>query len=352
MKYAALVVTLAACSDGGGSAPDAGLDASGADAALGGLVISQVLPAGGQTVAIDEPAQYEVQLGNTGPQTGTITATLGGSTDFTVVTSDCVTLANSGSCKVELRLKPSVIGAIDAQLTFTATPGGTATANLHGMGLQKNTLQMTDRIDFHARAIGQTSAPIPVVVTNTGAVATGPLAVTIDAGKYSITADGCSGQAVPSQGTCTFSVVYAPTGTQPLGGGGDFSNFRVTGTPGGRTFATAAGYGATILFDEWQFLFPNTTIGATSAPKTLTVTNTQSFSIGPITSDLQFLTAAFVVQQDTCNGATLAAGATCTYRVAFTPTATGLVAGSIFAKAPDVGTLKASAGVTVGGTGQ
>ena len=304
MKYAALIVVLGSCGGSSGSAPDASVEAP-VDGVPAGLTIEQVLPAGGQTVAIDEPAMYAVTIGNLGGPTGAITAMVVGSSDYVISTRTCTSLAPGGRCEVDLELTPSLIGAIDAQLVVTADPGGEAAADLHGTGLQKNTLQLTDRVDFQGQAVGQTSAPIPVLVTNVGAVTTGPLTVALGAGEFSLQADGCTGQSVASQGTCTFSVVYAPTTTPPLSSGGDFAGILVSGTPGGVGASTAAGYGATILMDEWQYLFADTAVGATSAPKTLTLTNTQSFAIGPLATDLQALGPEFLVQQDSCDGATL-----------------------------------------------
>ena len=358
MKRAGLVVAVIACAGGcgggsGGDVPDADVtppfDAT--DAPPPGLVIQSVAPAAGHTIAIDEQAHYAVTIAS-GVQTGPITPTLSGSSDFTIEGTSCSSLAAGGTCEVRLRLVPSIIGAIDAQLTVAASPGGSASTPLHGTGLQKNVLDVSDRIDFRGRAVGQTSAPLAVTVTNTGSVATGPLAVALAAGKFSIQSDGCSGQTVPSLGSCTIHLVYAPTGTAPLGSGGDFSSLTISGTPGGVARSTVAGYGATILMDEWQYLFPDTAIGATSAPRTFTLTNTQSFSIGPLTTDPQFVGASFMLQQDTCHGTTLVPQGTCTYAVAFRPTATGLVAGAIYVTAPDVGSLRASASVQFGGTGQ
>ncbi len=357
MTRALLFVTLASAACGGesgGDVPDAFItpatDAS--DASPAGLVIQAVAPAGGQTIAIDEQAHYAVTIANTGVQTGPITSTLSGSVDFTIEGTTCTTLAPGGVCEVQLRLVPSIIGSIDAQLAVAATPGGSAVAPIHGTGLQKNVLQLADRIDFHGRAVGQTSAPMQVTVTNSGLVASGPLTVALGTGKFTLQADACTGQRVPSHGTCTFDVVYAPTGTAPLGSGDDLANLSVRGTPGGIATSTVAGYGATILMDDWQILFPNTAIGSTSAPHTFTLTNTQSFTIGPLATNTQFVGASFVLQQDNCNGATLVGHASCTYVVAFKPTTTALAAGAIYVTAPDVGAFRNSASTQYGGTGQ
>lgn len=355
MNRALLLVTLAACGgESGGDVPDALVapPTDAVDAPPAGLMVQSVAPAGGHTIAIAEQAHYAVTIVNAGPATGAIAATLAGSTDFTIEGTSCSALATGGTCEVQVRLVPSVIGAIDAQLAVTAAPGGSATAALHGTGLQRNALALPDRIDFHGRAVGQTSAPMTVTVTNTGAVATGPLAVSLGAGTYMLASDACTGASVPAQGTCTFDLLYAPTGTAPLGSGGDFANLSVSGTPGGVAYATVAGYGATILMDEWQYIFPNTAIGATSAPRTFTLTNTQNVAFGPLVTDPQFVGTSFVLQQDNCHGVTLAAHTSCTYVVAFRPTSAGLVAGAIYVTAPDVGSLRASASVQYGGTGQ
>ena len=74
-----------------------------------------------------------------------------------------------------------------------------------------------------------------------------------------------------------------------------------------------------------SLVFPTAALGVTSAPKTMTVTNSGSTTLS-ITSVKA--TGNFAVKSTTC-GATLAAGASCAVNVTFTPTAIGTRTGSL-----------------------
>jgi hypothetical protein len=74
-----------------------------------------------------------------------------------------------------------------------------------------------------------------------------------------------------------------------------------------------------------KLTFASTTIGSSSAAQTVTVTNTGSFAATTLT----LTTAApFSLTQNTCTSS-LAAGASCTVGVLFTPTASGTATGTL-----------------------
>ena len=90
-----------------------------------------------------------------------------------------------------------------------------------------------------------------------------------------------------------------------------------SGTPastGGSTTSAVVSLSATSLS------FPNTTIGQTSAPQTITVTNTGTATATLTSTLLTGNTADFNETATTC-GSILAAGATCTLSITFTPQA-------------------------------
>jgi len=75
-----------------------------------------------------------------------------------------------------------------------------------------------------------------------------------------------------------------------------------------------------------QLSFASTLIGQASAAQTVTVTNKGSFAATSLTLALA---APFSLTQDTCGGNSLAAGASCTAGVIFTPTAGGTATGTL-----------------------
>jgi hypothetical protein len=89
-------------------------------------------------------------------------------------------------------------------------------------------------------------------------------------------------------------------------------------------------------------------VGATSASKTVTLKNTgnKTLTVTSITTAGTDATS-FTVPSQTC-GATLAAGASCTFDVAFAPTAAGKLSGTIEIKDNVLGSPQK---ITVRGTG-
>jgi hypothetical protein len=67
--------------------------------------------------------------------TGDITPTLSDATNFTIVSSACTRLAEGTSCTMQVAFTPHASGPLSAQLTVGATPGGTQTCLLAGVGL-------------------------------------------------------------------------------------------------------------------------------------------------------------------------------------------------------------------------
>ena len=90
-----------------------------------------------------------------------------------------------------------------------------------------------------------------------------------------------------------------------------------------------------LLIIPSTFKFPTTSVGDTSAPRTFTVLNTGAATTGTIAISELGATGDYTATND-CT--TLAANATCTITVAFTPAATGDRLASVHATATPGGT--------------
>ena len=348
----ALVVLIAACGNGA-SASDAGTahDAHPlADAAPPPLAVT-MLPSNVVTVPLNSRQMYEARVtGSEGK--GTIAATLSDPAAFTITSRYCET---SGVCIVDLELVPVAEGMIDGQLVLTSDTGETATAHMRANVVQPNVLAIApDRIDFLGQGLGMTSAPLSATITNTGTVASGPIALALDnPSLFHLHAAGCLGQVLAAGASCAFTVDYTPVATTPLGSGGDFGNLSATATPGGVGVALALGYGLTLtIAPQGEVMLPDTVVGQTSAPRTFTIANALAVPIGPLATSLVHQGAAqFALAADACNGITLAAGASCTIGVAFAPTATGLHLEVLDVVAPDFGGYRNDTATMIYGTG-
>jgi hypothetical protein len=184
----------------------------------------------------------------------------------------------------------------------------------------------TSSLTFGSRNVGTTSAVQSVTLTNTGNATLSITSIAVagtNAGDFA-QANTC-GSSVVAGTNCTISVTFTPTAAGSRSASvsitdnasGSPHTVSLTGT-GATTSAPIATLSATAL------TFPSQTVGTTSSPQSVALSNTGNAalsiaSIG-ITGDFGETT--------TC-GASLAAGASCTFAVLFTPTATGSRSGAL-----------------------
>jgi F5/8 type C domain/Abnormal spindle-like microcephaly-assoc'd, ASPM-SPD-2-Hydin len=171
-------------------------------------------------------------------------------------------------------------------------------------------------LNFGSVATGSKSSAQTVTVSNpTGsAAAVSSIAAT---GDFSQT--NTCGSSIAAGGSCTVSVTFAPTatgsrtGTLTVNAGGVTSAVSLSGT------GTSSGGGsATLTASPTSVAFGSEAVGSTTAAQKVTITNTGSAAatVSSVTAGAPF------AQTNTC-GTSIAAGASCTASVTFTPTAAG-----------------------------
>ncbi|HVU49782.1 MAG TPA: choice-of-anchor D domain-containing protein [Polyangia bacterium] len=300
-----------------------------------------------------------------GAATTALTAALTGTSagEFELSTDTCTgkALAGGDTCTVGVKFAPTQAGTPGAEgavLSVSATTGGSATANLMGtlLGPASIAIVPTDQ-DFLMIVMGQTSPEYFFMVTNKGGVASGALATGVSpAGEFAITTDTCNGTTLAPNGTCKLGVKMTPAGTGARG-----ASLNVRATPGGNAVATLRGTGLAPgqIALQPQGAFNVVDVGSpVSVP--YTVTNTGG---APTTALSLNLTGAteFTLTSDACTNMTLAPGASCMFKVAFTPTVYGPRSGMVSASATTGGSSAAPLAatgrdyvtltVTKGGTG-
>jgi hypothetical protein len=177
-------------------------------------------------------------------------------------------------------------------------------------------------LNFGSVATGSKSSAQTVTVSNpTGsAAAVSSIAAT---GDFSQT--NTCGSSIAAGGSCTVSVTFAPTatgsrtGTLTVNAGGVTSAVSLSGT------GTSSGGGsATLTASPTSVAFGSEAVGSTTAAQKVTITNTGSAAatVSSVTAGAPF------AQTNTC-GTSIAAGASCTASVTFTPTAAGGASASL-----------------------
>jgi hypothetical protein len=228
---------------------------------------------------------------------------------------------------------PTTIGATTAYAGFTGGSGGiTATQNILTWTLGPTPevgFAPASPIDFPDVATGTSTAPISITVTNSGGADLHISSITLTGTNptdFAIASNTCLTAPIVVNATCTVAVTFAPTGTGERQANLQFTD-DASSSPQilaitGKGLAPATP-GVTLVPSS-PIMLPNTTQGATSAPVVVTVTNSGNATLNVNTVSLTGANASdFALVSNMCNGATVAAKATCTVGITFTPTATG-----------------------------
>jgi hypothetical protein len=264
-------------------------------------------------------------------------------------TNGCTTIlpANS-SCTISVQFDPTVVGSQTGTLTVSdATRTLPQTVVLSGVGIAPPAFGVSpSSLSFAAQPLNQASAPQTLTVSNTGGA---PLANVgfqisgLSAGSFSTGSTTC-GATLANGGSCTVQVIFTP-----IASGGSTASLAISSSTSGVTAATVPLTGAGqalagLNVTPAQLLFPIVSPGQSSLSQTVSLTNN-----GGSTANSLTLTATppFSLVQNNC-GATLAAGASCSTGVIFSPSVNGTYTGTLTIASPS---LAASASVPLSGTG-
>ena len=231
-------------------------------------------------------------------------------------------VAAASDCGLAVTFTPTIIGPETATMTITASGaiGSPTSVTLNGTGASDGIATLSPpSLTFANQPVGTTSASQPVTLQNTG---TGPL------GSISITASSDYGETnncpaiLAVTASCTINVTFSPSAagflSENLTVSDDAANTPQTVSLNGTGFN---------LLSPTSLSFNTEGVGFSTPPQTVTLTNSSS---GPLTIDSISTTGDFA-QTNTCpvSPATVAAAATCTISVTFTPTADGARSGTL-----------------------
>lgn len=296
-------------------------------------------PAGGPVTATYPAAFGDRSIGNFYEVTltavnGAVAATSAVSTsssftgDLNIVSDTCsgTAVAPMATCAVVVRFYPRVAGAVSGTVTLTYGVNS-VTANITGNGIVGASIGVTGTADF-GNVIATRTLDRTFTVTNASpAQATGVLSYSVSgASEYTLVSGAGAGtcpvsggamSTIPASGSCTIVVRFSPivtnatgpaiTGTLVVQQGAQTVNTAITGHATSQITVTPA----TAAFQ--------TGVGTTSATSSFLVTNVGAVSTGSIVATMGSFSSEFPITNNTCS--TLAAGATCSFDVAFSPTA-------------------------------
>jgi hypothetical protein len=262
---------------------------------------------------------------------GTAKLTVGAITttpDFTHPSKTCIaTLAAGSSCTISVAFAPKAAGV----LTGTVTAGANGTVALSGTGIVPSASITPATYTFKNQQVDTTSAVETFTYTNTGLVSITVSSVTLTgaaATNYAIASDPCTGVTLAAGATCDVGVTFTPSVAKNR-----VATLTVTDETGGAAKATASlsgtGVAATASLSG-NAAFGSQQVGVTSPAQTLTYQNTGLGTISVNSAALSGKAATdYVIAADTCTAATLAALASCSIGLTFTPSAVGSRAASL-----------------------
>jgi hypothetical protein len=255
-------------------------------------------------------------LTNTGtaPLTGIAVAILG---DFSQTNTCAATQAPNTSCTIAVTYAPTVAGAESGTLTVTDSLGAQS-VSLVGTGLVPGASLSTAQLVFGGQLVNTSSLAQTVIFTNSGSGAVNIASVASSANFTDTT--NCSGS-IPAGASCSINVLFTPAATGPLSGAITITD------DAGTQVAALQGQGVSkgLAVSPSFAIFGAQQLGATSQAQTLIVTNTGTvaLTLNPITISNNF------TESDQCSSVTLQAGASCSISLSFSPTATGMLSGSL-----------------------
>jgi hypothetical protein len=259
-------------------------------------------------------------LKNTGSATLTITS-IAASGDFSQTNTCGSSVAVGVSCTITVTFKPTAAGTRTGAVTITdnASPA-TQTVSLTGTGTAPVVSLSPTSLTFPAQRLGTSSSAQSVTLTNTG---NATLSITSISTSGDFSQTNTCGFSVAVGASCTITVTFKPTAAGTRTGAVTITD---NASPATQTVSlTGTGVLAPVVsLAPTSLTFPPQPVGTTSSPQSITLSNTGSatLTIASISASGDFS------QTNTC-GSSVVAGATCTIRVTFKPTATRTRTGAV-----------------------
>jgi hypothetical protein len=263
-------------------------------------------------------AALQVTAGNSGAlAAGISSVTVTG--PFVLAGNACGTsLAADSDCQVTVQFNPQSAGPATGSLIMV-DDAGTQTVQLSGTGTAPPTDTLAPgSLTFGATIVGVTSPSQPVTLTNSGGNPLTSIAVSTS-GPFQ-QSDNCTTQ-LTGPASCTISVVFLPTAAGPATGQLIVSDI-LRGTPQTISLQGTGVNPPAFTVTPLGLTFSGLQPGVTSAPQTLTVTNSGGADMANVGLQLSGPGAAAFATETTC-GVELDSGASCTVQVTFTQPASG-----------------------------
>ena len=286
-----------------------------------------------QTVATTSAAM-QATLSNTGGAalTGIVISIAGANpADFALTTGSnaCgTTLPADSACYIYVTFTPASATSFSATLSVADNATGspqTATLTGTGTAVAAPIASLTPTVAFPSTTVGATSAALAATLSNTGNATLTISGITIAGTNPSdfakATGSNACGATLAAGASCSIYVTFTPASATSFSATLSVAD-NATGSPQTATLTgTGTAVAAPVASLTAPAAFPSTTVGATAAALAATLSNTgnAALTISGITLAGTNPTDFAIVTGSNVCGTTLAAGASCSIYVTFTP---------------------------------
>ncbi len=255
--------------------------------------------------------------------------------DFAVAGGTCVAgggVVAGGSCTIAISFKPSATGTRSGTLTISDNAqGGMTTVSLSGTGVNGSpALTLSPTALTFASTVGSASPPLRVTASNTGTGSMNFSSLSLggaQASDYSLAGSTTCKVGTPVAGgsSCVIDIVFTP-GALGVRNGSLTVAANATGSPAtvSLTGTATASPVPGIALNNTALNFGSQAAGTTSAPQTLTLTNSGGATLTLGSLSLSGNNATDFKLGGTCaSGGSIAVGGSCTLSVTLAPVLLG-----------------------------
>ena len=236
-------------------------------------------------------------------------------------TNSCGGVVQPGTtCPVNVTFAPTAVGTRTGTMTLTDTAAGSPhVIPLTGYGTSGTATFSATSLNFGPVLVGTTSGNQSVTLTNSSAT---PLNISSIQAQGDFTESNSCGSVLNAGASCTISVSFSPVAVGLSVGSITITDSAI-GSPHTITL-TGTGAVPAANLSATSLAFPSQGVGTTSPPEPVTLSNT-----GQVAMSITSVTITGNFAQTNNCGTTLAAGASCTVNVTFTPQQTGAESGTL-----------------------
>ncbi|MCX7913865.1 MAG: choice-of-anchor D domain-containing protein, partial [Thermodesulfovibrionales bacterium] len=273
-------------------------------------------------IEVGKSSQQTVSVSNTGTEALNITEITNPTTPFSKVGHNCpATLAIGDSCQINVKFSPTTAGSFSSSFNIKSNDPvkPTVKVTLNGVGIAIPDILVEPLVVIFPDTNVGFSSETNINVKNLG---TGNLIINSvippTSSDFTISSNNCVGALVPNT-TCQIKVKFSPTTA-----GQKQSSLTINSNDPDSPTVTVNLTGTGIIIPPdisvtpLSIDFGNVTVGQSSAPRTVTVSNIGGSNL--MITSVVYPGTPFTILEDTCKGKNIAPNASCTIKIVFQPT--------------------------------